>query len=152
MNRHEAIAMTPLQRMCLLVLHWSGWTVQGRLGGHYRPIVVVRSGLRTPASRWAWWWFVRSLPDASRLAHLEVTADPAALNEQWTELRGRSSWIACVGLDTRRKCITVHHPFRPGPYPAREARYVCRYLGYFSGQITTPPPTPAALAAEQDGF
>ena len=152
MSRHDAFAMTRLQRLCIQVLHWSGWTVQGRLGGHYRPIVVVHSVPCGPAARWAWWWFLRSLPDAARLTHVEVISDPAALNERWTVLRDRSSWIACVGLDSRRKCISVHHPFRPGPHPAREARYVCRYLGYFSGQITTPPPTPAALAADQDGF
>lgn len=152
MTRHHAQAFSPVQRAMQRALHRLGWTVQGQLGGHFRPLVLVTPVFQSWPERLAWHVFWWSLPDRGRIVRLAAGEGPKALAEQLTEAGAGIPWLSCVGFDARRRVISVHRPFHPGPVAERSAGHVCRYLSYFEGRTTTPPPSEAALAAEREGY
>ena len=148
---------TPLQkshRALLWLIRKAGWSIQGNLGAHFRPLLLVTNVPESHSAVIIQRIFLMTLPDSKRIVHLALKKPSSSdhLEKAWTSHRKDVSWVTCVGFDARKKCITVHRPFHPGPFPDREAHYLTRYLGYCYGEVTTPPPTPQALQAERDGY
>lgn len=152
MNAQQAHAISGWQRTMLRTLRRLGWTVQGQLGGHFRPILLVTAPFKAPHTRMIWYLLWKSLPDRKCIIRITCHGSQGGLREQLTLHSPRARWLTCIGVDVKRKCISIHRPFHPGPFPERDAAHIERYLAYFEGQTTSPPPTEAARAAEREGY
>lgn len=152
MTAHQAHAISGWQRAMLWTLRRLGWTVQGQLGAHFRPIILVTAPCRTTHTRLIWLLLWKSLPDRGRIVRITCHGDEDVLREQLTRHRPEARWLTCIGVDAKRKRISIHRPFHPSPFPERDAVHIERYLAYFEGQTSSPPPTEAARAAEREGY
>lgn len=152
MTAPRAQAISRTQRAFLRALHRWGWEVQGQLGGHFRPLILVTAPLPSWRARFAWKLYWLSLPDRRRIVRVVSSGHAAELQERLQRAPENVRWLACIGVDGARKCISVHRPFHPGPFPERDAAHLSRYLAYFNRPTVTPPPTEAARAAEREGY
>lgn len=152
MTAPRAQAVSRSQRAFLRTLHRWGWVVQGQLGGHFRPLILVTAPPPSWRARLAWKLYWLSLPDRKRIVRMVSSGQAADLQAQLQRVPGNVRWLTCIGVDGARKCISVHRPFHPGPFPERDAAHIFRYLAYFNGPTSTPVPTEAARAAEREGY
>ena len=139
-------------RMLQRLLFGLGWQIQGQLGGHYRPLLLVTCRPKNWQGLCLQKVFLWALPDRRRIQVVEM--DPAAPMDEatWNEVRAEASWISCLALDERRRHVVIHRPFPKGTHADRECAYISRYLGYFTSTPQTPPPTEAAIEAEAAGY
>jgi hypothetical protein len=151
MSSH-AMKLSQRNRIIQAVLRRWGWKIQGQLGGHYRPLLLLTCPAPTSAGRWALRLFVRSLPDRKRIRIAPWNPSSPGTEAEWRAFRLDASWISCVAVDVRHKTLVIHHPFPPSVHAEREWAYVSRYLSYFTGTSTTPPTTAEAREVEREGY
>ena len=148
----KAPKFSAMHRAVQRIIYGLGWQIQGQLGAHYRPLLLVTCRPQTPVGRGVRWVFLRSLPDRSRIQVIELNPSVPIDEAMWARVREGASWISCLALDQRRRHVVVHRPFPKGTHADRECAYVCRYLGYFASTPQTPPTTEAAREAEAAGY
>jgi hypothetical protein len=148
----NAPKINTMHRTLQRILRGMGWEVQGQLGGHYRPLLLVTCRPVTLKARCIRALFLWTLPDRQRIRVYEVDLSVPMDQKAWNRMRGEASWISCLALDCRRHQVVIHRPFPKASHADRECAYVFRYLGYFDTTPHTPPPTEAAREAEAAGY
>ncbi len=148
----NAPKLNAIHRMLQRILHGMGWHIQGQLGGHYRPLLLVTCRPTSWRARRVRQVFLWAVPDRKRIRVVEMDPSVCLDDARWNRLREGVSWISCLALDQRRRQVVIHRPFPKGTHSDRECAYVRRYLGYFNSTPYTPPPTEAAREAEAAGY
>ena len=151
---NKAKALRFQNRVCQALIQSMGWKVQGGLGGHYRPLALVMPHSASWKVKMISRLFRWTLADPKRIHFIVLPSQPL-FEELVLELRNARetcTWLSCIGLDQRHCTISVHRPFQFGSFQERETNYLLRYLGYFEGETFSPPASPAAQAAEQEGY
>lgn len=109
------------------------WRVRGSVDAFPQDLVVLAGPCDTTEERrvirvWKWGWKALGRRDFHMLTSNEVTeSELMTWLEAVTEV---GTWLMPAGVDSERRIVSVHTPFRRSAYPDRDAAYLARYFDY----------------------
>lgn len=109
------------------------WRVRGSVDAFPQDLVVLAGPCDTTEERrvirvWKWGWKALGRRDFHMLTSDEVTeSELMTWLEAVTEV---GTWLMPAGVDSERRIVNVHTPFRRSAYPDRDAAYLARYFDY----------------------
>lgn len=109
------------------------WRVRGSVDAFPQDLVVLAGPCDTTEERreirvWKWGWKALGRRDFHMLTSDEVGEREL---EDWLETETEvGTWLMPAGVDSERRIVNVHTPFRRSAYPDRDAAYLARYFDY----------------------
>lgn len=134
----KSVKLVKIQDAKVAVARWwirriLKWRVRGSVDAFPQDLHVLAGPCDAGEERrvirvWKWGWKAMGRRDF----HMFTSGDVGEPELQaWLEAETQAGeWLMPAGVDSDRRIVNVHTPFRRSPYPDRDAAYLARYFDY----------------------